>query len=373
MKKYFLVIILVVIFPIQLFADGPFLYSLPFNYYSDDTTLSKTQEKGIEYATFEKYLLSNDIELGKKIALISALEVYFMMNDTKKSYFVEYQEKFKNAVEKKYKTTITNNQVPTEYRFIYTLLTDYDTSSPKIELYKKFVDEKPDSKAIQTVNVYAFNFNLIWNTEKKNYKDLAAFKESYQDNYFINFDNLNNDTPNDVLTEIEKIASLGNECDYNLVCLIPNPGDVSSLNELTDFKRNKIANAEPIPMMIVTKNAATIGLEAFQWLGNEAQVIQDLKVSDKEKILLNYFAANETYNFINHVDNLSVYYDSLNKTKEELAKAKFKKNSDKTFSKLKNTFESDNNNFGGNTLDDLTNLLYYLYQNPKELSKIYTK
>lgn len=82
MKKYALVIFLFILFPIQLFADGPFLYSLPFNVYPADAVLEKTLEKGIDYPTFEKYLLDDKNELGKKVALISGLEVYFVVNDT---------------------------------------------------------------------------------------------------------------------------------------------------------------------------------------------------------------------------------------------------------------------------------------------------
>lgn len=374
MKKYLLGILFIILLPIQLLADGPFLYSLPFNYYPDDITLKETQSKGIDYEKFEKYLLSNENELGKKVALLSALEVYFMLNDDKKSYFISYQDKFKNTIEKKYKTKISDTQIPVEIRFIHTLLTDYDTSSPKVDLYKHFVDETPESKTIQTVNVYAFNFDLIWNTEKRNYNDLKVFNEAYQYNYFINFDNLNNDAPENIYIELEKIASLGSDCGYNLTCLLPNSNDVNTLGELTSFRLNKIANAEPIPMMFVSENAANVGLEAYQWLGSEAQVIQDLKISDKDKALLNYFIANETYYFVNHVDNLFVYYDSLNKTKEVLSKSKPKKTTDSAFSKFKNIFEADNqnNDFGGSNLNDLRNLFYYLYQNPKELSKIFT-
>ncbi|WP_334126654.1 hypothetical protein, partial [Empedobacter brevis] len=88
MKKLFFTFLLAILLPVQLFADGPFLYSLPFDsrVYPEETILAQTKEKGINYVAFEKYLFDNKNELGKKVGLISELEVYFVLNDTQKSY-----------------------------------------------------------------------------------------------------------------------------------------------------------------------------------------------------------------------------------------------------------------------------------------------
>ncbi|MFV0142825.1 MULTISPECIES: hypothetical protein [Empedobacter] len=128
MKKLLFTFLLTLFTSVQLFADGPFLYSLPFGSraYPDDTILEKTKEKGIDYSTFEKYLLDNNIELGKKVGLLSELEVYFVLNDNQKSYFVDYKEKFKKSVGKKFGT-----KTPINERFLLALMDDYDTESPK--------------------------------------------------------------------------------------------------------------------------------------------------------------------------------------------------------------------------------------------------
>lgn len=373
MRTFFKFWLIIILFPIQLLADGPFLYSLPFNVYPEESILVKTPDNGIDYKSFEEYLLNDQNELGKKVALVSGLEVYFIINSDKKSYFIEYKDKFKQSVEKKYKTSVNNSETPIDLRFIYTLMNDYDTESPKIEEYQKFVKENPQSRTMQTVNVFAFNFNLIWDEEKRDYKSLNDFKENYLDNYFMNFDSMEDDVPADVLIRVQEISNLGYNCGYHLKCLVADKEDlVKDLEIKTAFLQHKIANAEPIPMMMVAENASEIGLKAYQWLGSQAQMIQDLKVSDNEKALLNYFVVNETYQFINHIDNLSVYHEAISKTEDQLSKMKLPK-ADATFLDFKKEFEKGNNalDFGGSSLDSLRNLVYYLYQNPKELFKIY--
>ena len=384
MKKYVLVIFLFILFPIQLFADGPFLYSLPFNVYLADAVLEKTSEKGIDYPTFEKYLLDDKNELGKKVALISGLEVYFVVNDTQKSYFVDYREKFRNTIEKKYKTTIEDKKVPINYRFVYALMKDYDTESPNIKAYKNFVDENQQSRTLQTIHVFAFNFDMMWNPERKKYDEISNFKTQYEENYFMNFDNFSNDVPTDILNQMVEISVLGSDCKYDVKCLVPdNDNELSVLNTKTQFILNKIANAESLPGMVVSENAADIGLNAFQWIGDESQNVENLKISANQKELINYFIANETYQMINHVDNLSVYFSDLGKTKAQLAKLNLSKSlgkneskTNKSFTELKKIFNKDNDSSigmsDGNTLDDLRNLIYYLYTNLQELTKIYT-
>ena len=82
MKSYYIFILIFFLFPKNLLADGPFLYSLPFDQriYSEETILESTKEKGINYPDFEKYLTNDKVELGKKVALISSLEIYFVLN-----------------------------------------------------------------------------------------------------------------------------------------------------------------------------------------------------------------------------------------------------------------------------------------------------
>lgn len=382
MKKLLFTFLLTLFTSVQLFADGPFLYSLPFGSraYLDDTILEKTKEKGIDYSTFEKYLLDNNIELGKKVGLLSELEVYFVLNDNQKSYFVDYKEKFKKSVGKKFGT-----KTPLNERFLIALMDDCDTESPKVEVYQKFVDENPQSKTMQFVNVFAYNFNLIWDIDKKDYSSMNDFKEKYQDNCLQNFESFNNDTSADIFSELEEIITLGYNCDYALKCLAPANNRLDVLNQKTEFILNKIANAEPIPRMVVTQNASQIGLSAYEWLGEEMKLISSLKISDEEKTLVNYFAVNETYNYINHVNNLYVLFEAIQKTPSQLAKSANNKSVEKIAAKddwkkinqlydvLKKNFQKDNEIAVGSSsnLDDLRNLIYYLYLNPKELSKVY--
>jgi len=366
MKKLLFTFLLTLFTSVQLFADGPFLYSLPFGSraYPDDTILEKTKEKGIDYSTFEKYLLDNNIELGKKVGLLSELEVYFVLNDNQKSYFVDYKEKFKKSVGKKFGT-----KTPLNERFLIALMDDCDTESPKVEVYQKFVDENPQSKTMQFVNVFAYNFNLIWDIDKKDYSSMNDFKEKYQDNCLQNFESFNNDT----------------SADYALKCLAPANNRLDVLNQKTEFILNKIANAEPIPRMVVTQNASQIGMSAYEWLGEEMKLISSLKISDEDKTLLNYFVVNETYNYINHVNNLYALFDAIQKTPSQLAKSANNKSVEKIAAKdnwkkinqlydvLKKNFQKDNEIAvdSNSNLDDLRNLIYSLCLNPKELSKVY--
>lgn len=380
MKKLFFTFLLAILLPVQLFADGPFLYSLPFDsrVYPEETILVQTKEKGIDYVAFEKYLFDNKNELGKKVGLISELEVYFVLNDTQKSYFVEYKEKFKKSVEKKY-----GSKIPINERFLLALMNDYDTESPKVEVYQKFVDEDPQSRTMQFINVFAFNFDLIWNIDKRTYEYMNDFKEKYQDSCWQNFESLNDDAPTGIFSEMEEVITLGYNCGYDLKCLAPKSNVLYGINQKADLVLNKIANAEPVPLMVVTRNASQIGLSAFEWLGNEMKLISSLKFSEDEKVLLSYFMVNETYNYVNHINNLSVLYESLHKKPEELAKLNMKKSVEKIASKedwrktnqlydvFKKDFVQDNNTDSNEGLDSLRDLIYYLYLNPKDLSKIY--
>lgn len=380
MKKLFFTFLLAILLPVQLFADGPFLYSLPFDsrVYPEETILVQTKEKGIDYVAFEKYLFDNKNELGKKVGLISELEVYFVLNDTQKSYFVEYKEKFKKSVEKKY-----GSKIPINERFLLALMNDYETESPKVEVYQKFVDENPQSRTMQFINVFAFNFDLIWNIDKRTYEYMNDFKEKYQDNCWQNFESLNDDVPTGIFSEMEEVITLEYNCGYDLKCLAPKNNVLYGINQKADLVLNKIANAEPVPLMVVTRNASQIGLSAFEWLGNEMKLISSLKFSEDEKVLLSYFMVNETYNYVNHINNLSVLYESLHKKPEELAKLNMKKSVEKIASKedwrktnqlydvFKKDFVQDNNTDSNEGLDSLRDLIYYLYLNPKDLSKIY--
>ena len=168
-------------------------------------------------------------------------------------------------------------------------------------------------------------------------------------------------------------------------CLAPANNRLNILNQKTGFTLNKIANAEPIPRMVVTSNASQIGLSAYEWLGEEMMLISSLKISDEEKTLLNYFAVNETYNYINHVNNLYVLFEAIQKTPSQLAKSANNKSVEKIAAKdnwkkinqlydvLKKNFQKENEIAvdSSSNLDDLRNLIYYLYLNPKELSKVY--
>lgn len=137
--------------------------------------------------------------------------------------------------------------------------------------------------------------------------------------------------------------------------------------------------------MVVTQNASQIRLSAYEWLGEEMKLISSLKISDEEKTLVNYFAVNETYNYINHVNNLYVLFEAIQKTPSQLAKSANNKSVEKIAAKdnwkkinqlynvLKKNFQKDNEIAvdSSSNLDDLRNLIYYLYLNPKELSKVY--
>lgn len=147
------------------------------------------------------------------------------------------------------------------------------------------------------------------------------FKEKYQDNCLQNFESFNNDTSADILSELEEIITLGYNCDYALKCLAPANNRFYVLNKKTEFTLNKIANAEPIPRMVVTQNASQIGMSAYEWLGEEMKLISSLKISDEEKTFLDYFVVNETYNYINHVNNLYALFDAIQKKPSQLAKS----------------------------------------------------
>ena len=378
MKSYYIFILIFFLFPKNLLADGPFLYSLPFDQriYSEETILESTKEKGINYPDFEKYLTNDKVELGKKVALISSLEIYFVLNSSKKSYFVDYKEKLKKTFEK-------NNSI--NKRFLIALMNDYETESPNIEVYKKFVDENPQSRTMGTVLVFAFNYDLLWNKDKRNYEYLSDFKENYEDKYFENFDNLKNDAPEDLKENIQEIVFLGSNCGYDLACLSPkNMDPYGFVYGLSEGVLNKLSGAVPIPAMAVKNNADEIGVLANNWIVAEFDIIKDLNIEYEQKKLLMYFISNEMYFYVNNYGT-GDYYTLLGKSKNVISKINFEKQVGKTvkkeqllaatkaFTGLKNIYADISIMDGGMvTVDDLRNLFHYIYLNPKELNKIYS-
>ena len=381
MKKLLLTFLVTFLIPFQLFADGPFLYSLPFgsHVYPDEAILEKTKEKGIDYSTFENYLLDNNNELGKKVGLISELEVFFVLNDNQKPYFIEFKDKFKKSVQKKY-----GSKIPINERFLIALMNDYDTESPKVEVYQKFVDENSQSRTMQFINVFAFNFDLIWNSNKREYTYLNNFKERYQDNCLQNFDHFNNDTSADVFPQLEEIITLGYDCGYNLKCLAPSNNILNVMNQKTDLILNKLANAEPIPPMWVSPNASLVGMAAYEWLGNEMNIISSLKITDEQKTFLNYLAVNETYLYVNHIDHSISIYDAIGKNSMQFTRLNILKSVEKIvpknewkktnqfFTAFKKEFDQSNMMIDSNRgLINHREMIYYFYLNPNDLLKVF--
>jgi hypothetical protein len=382
MKNYSLFIFFLILIPTQLFADGPFLYSLPFDsrFYPDEEIFEKTKEKGIDYANFEKYLGNNKIELGKKVGLISSLEVFFVLNDDIKPYFTEYREKYNKSLEKKYGTTIPVNE-----RFLITLMNDYQTETPNLNAYQQFVDENPQSRIMQFVNVFAFNFELLYYPEKRKFQYLADFKEKYQDHCVQNFESFDNDVTVDFKNELSTIIYLGSNCYYTVSCLSPDDMDhYGFIYGLTESVIHNLVNAVPIPDMAVNNNAEEIGVLANNWVISEFDLIRELDIDDNHKKLLTYFLSNEVYYFVNNVGTLE-FNELSTKAKKGFKQSDFDKlvtkkinkklldTEKKAYSDFKNKF-SDNISFNGGSpkTDDLKNIFHYLYLNPNELNNIFT-
>lgn len=382
MVKLFFSFFLTFFISVRLFADYSFLSSLPFgsDVYPDEVVLTSVKDNGIDYKLFEQYLLDPTIELGKKVGLLSELESYFIWSEGTKPYFNEYTEQFKKTVERKYA-----DEVPITERYLLALMNDYETYFPNVEAYRVFVEENPESRAMQSILVIAFNFKVLQDQETQNYASLDHFKEKYQDYFFQNFENFTDDVPITILPQIERISALGFDCNYDLNCLAPADNMLNVIHQKTEDLLNKAMRAEPIPRMAKLKNAEQIGLSAYGWLVNELQLIANLNISDGEKALLEYFIANETYNYVNNVDNLAVYYNAVQKTPEEFLQENLRKQiealapendwqiTDQLYEDLKNDFEQDNGSFldFGGGIDDLRNLIYYFHLHPQEITKIY--
>ena len=264
-------------------------------------------------------------------------------------------------------------------------MNDYETESPNIEVYKKFVDENPQSRTMGTVLVFAFNYDLLWNKDKRNYEYLSDFKENYEDKYFENFDNLKNDAPEDLKENIQGIVFLGSNCGYDLACLSPkNMDPYGFVYGLSEGVLNKLSGAVPIPAMAVKNNADEIGVLANNWIVAEFDIIKDLNIEYEQKKLLMYFISNEMYFYVNNYGT-GDYYTLLGKSKNIISKINFEKQVGKTvkkeqllaatkaFTGLKNIYADISIMDGGMvTVDDLRNLFHYIYLNPKELNKIYS-
>ena len=114
-------------------------------------------------------------------------------------------------------------------------------------------------------------------------------------------------------------------------------------------------------------------------------IISSLKITDEQKAFLNYLAVNETYQYVNHIDQSILIYEAIGKKSTQLAKLNILKAVEKIapknewkkanqfFAVFKKEFDQSNMIVESNRgLNNHREMIYYFYLNPNELNKIFT-
>lgn len=161
------------------YADSTFLPALEFHFlYTDNPFIFETSEKGIDEKKYLDFLLSGKNPLGERIALVTALASYFEwmdLNDNPdkddEAYFAKYTAEFKKAM----------NKTPSpELILLATLMDDYQTEHPNIEMYDRLATEMPQSLAAQSVSVIAFAYDVLYN---RKWNSVKEYEDDYLDPY----------------------------------------------------------------------------------------------------------------------------------------------------------------------------------------------
>lgn len=327
--KYFILLV-TLFFSTPLLADSTFLSGLDFEkVYAEkgDNQYTLIRENGISVENFMNKIKNSETSLGEKVALLNALSSYYEWKEKPKGNFATYQQKYISFLKTTYKQDISpkNEAINPEIRLLLQLMEDYDTSSPKVEIYQMLAKKMPNSLTAQSVSVYAFAYDILYN-DKNDFANIQNLKNNYLKPYFDNLENYDADVPMEVKTLlIDDFLPYTFDCEGRLKCLVDTSTEKSiiiGLNELSqDIKEN--INSETKISNYYSSEWIGTKTEALKWINLNEKNIDKLKATDLQKAEMRYFFNRKFFELMHNIDYLSVRF-SESSLLEEMNKSKSK-------------------------------------------------
>ena len=419
----YLIILATLLFSTPLLADSTFLSGLDFAkiYESKgNNEFNLIVEKGISVDNFMNKIKDSGTTLGEKVALLNALSSYYEWKDKPQGSFAMYQQKYVAYLKTMYKQDISpqNEALKPELRLLLQLMADFDTSSPKVEIYQMLAEKIPNSLTAQSVSVYAFAYDILYN-DKNDFANIQNLKNNYLKPYFDNLENFEADVPIEVKTLlIDDFLPYTFDCEGRLKCLVDTSTEKSTtigLNELSKNIKENINSGTKISNYYSSEWVDT-KTEALKWINLNEKNIDKLKATDLQKAEMNYFFNRKFFELMHNIDYLSVRFSEssllqeMNKSKSKCKtdakcaanayvksieanlekKGITKKDIEQLFSaktQYETAFQDKSSNFGvdavagsgdekprysfESSFDTLHFLMIYFYTNPEKIGQMY--
>ncbi|MBE0391595.1 hypothetical protein [Flavobacterium sp. PL002] len=419
MKK--LILIASLFFSISSFADSSFLAGL--NFYTayekiGNNKYTTISNKGITVKDFTNTLYSNDVALGEKVALINALSTYYEFTEKPTGNFKMYQEAFYTPLKNKYADNFSfeNETIAPEIRLLWVLMTDYDTSNPKVKTYQWLAQKMPHSLTAQTVSVMAYSYDILYN-DLNDFHTIQDLKNNYVAAYFKNINNFTLDAPIEIKAlAVEDILPYTLDCENRLKCFVDTSSEattIEGLNKLSDSIKNNIKIGKVISEWY-NDNWIDSKEAALAWIEKQENCIDKIKASPIQKSEMRYFFISKIYKLMHNNDDFTyrmmdnsfvkilkgskdsddILNDAtsyLDSASLDLEKIGISKRDVEELNSSKNNFQTEfeipaNESgavaglaFGGddanytfkNNFDALHHLLFYYYLHPEKITEMY--
>lgn len=202
MKKFILILAFCLGLAPVAKSDSSFLSALEFSYIYDYPIFQDCRDNGIDPDAFGVFLVDPNNSLGEKVAMIESLATYCefalfqKMADEEQEGYDEYAEQYFYQRVDAFRIMATalqeGDEEPAEVSFLYTLLSEYNTYSPDPSLFDEAVNMMPNSLTVQSVQMIAKGYAILYNGEGNDEEVLKDYKRDLC-NYFINVNSFDAD------------------------------------------------------------------------------------------------------------------------------------------------------------------------------------
>lgn len=322
------------LFSTPLLADSTFLAGLNFvRVYEEkgDNQYNLISENGISADHFIKKMNDPNLTLGEKVALLNALSSYYEWAEKPKGNFSLYRSKYEKSVKEIYKQEVSpqNEALKPEIRLLLQLMADHDSTLPHVEMYQMLAKKMPNSLTAQSVSVFAFAYDILYN-DRNDFKNIQTLKNTYLQPYFTNLGTFEADVPIEIKESlVDDFLVYTFDCQGKLNCLVDTSTEKSTIIGLNDLsatvKKNissgiKISNSYSADW-VNTKN------DALNWIALNEKNIDKLKATELQKAQMNYFFTNKVYELMHNIEYVSArFWESS--LLQEMNKSKSKCNTD---------------------------------------------
>ena len=327
----YLILLATFLFSTPLLADSTFLSGLNFErVYTEkgDQQYELIREKGISVDNFIKKINDKKTTLGEKVALLNALSSYYEWSEKPKGSFIVYQKKFESSLKETYNQNISaqNESIKPETRLLLQLMSDYDSSSPRVEMYQMLARKMPNSLTAQSISVMAFAYDILYNN-KNDFATIQDLKNNYLQPYNDNFKSFEADIPVEVKTVcVDEFLPYTLDCKGRLKCLVDTSTEKSiilGLNDLSKTIKENISSGTKLSDSYLDWSESKS--EALEWINLQEKYLGKVKASDLQKAEMRYFFNNKLYELMHNYDNLTnLFWESSLMKEMNVSKSKCK-------------------------------------------------